>query len=402
MEAPHEKLWTKNFIILTICNLLLFLNIQMITPAVPAYVKDAFHSNDFTVSIVISVFAFAAIVARVIAGEAIKKGQRDLILLIGLFVLILSTAGYFWSSSIALLLLIRIIYGIGFGLTSTTFPTTASDIIPPRKMGEGMGYFGLSTSLSMSIAPVIGLGLLGKFGFPTLIGVTTLLTVLIFPLSKIIRMPSSKSVPFQEISKHSSKVQLMDKKIILPVFLNLLLSITYGGLISFLALFGKEVHLSNVGWFFLCNAFAVLLVRPISGKIFDKKGHLAVLPPGALLVMIGLLSLSFTTSMKFLLISALFYGLGYGMLQPSIQAWTIKQVTPEKRGMANGAFLNSIDLGVAIGSMLLGIIATNTSYSMMYRLSALCMVVLLVVYLLSQIKKLQRSKNKKVEEKMSA
>ncbi|MNP67088.1 hypothetical protein D3C76_1628760 [compost metagenome] len=48
--------------------------------------------------------------------------------------------------------------------------------------------------------------------------------------------------------------------------------------------------------------------------------------------------------------------------------------------MANGMFFNSLDLGVAIGTMILGSIALYTSYGVMYRYSALAPVLLLLIY----------------------
>ncbi|GLI06029.1 MFS transporter [Paenibacillus tyrfis] len=380
-DIPASKLWTRDFVLLTVSNLFLYLNLQMITPSLPAYVTERFGAGQWTVSLVISLFALSAIVTRFFAGSWLKRGRTALILLVGLTVYMLATASYYAAGTLALFLLIRILYGIGFGVSSTAFGTMVSDIIPIRRMGEGMGYFGLSTSLSMSAAPVIGLWLLGSYGFDTLILVSTLLAILIIPLSLLIRSTPSVPKPATAPSPAAAPdTRGTYKQVALPCFLNMLLSITYGGLISYLALFGKEVHIGNVGWFFLCNAGAVLLVRPVAGKIFDKKGHFAVLPPGALMVAVGLVLLSYTSSMTGLLASALCYGIGYGILQPSLQAWTVKQVSPEMRGTANGTFYNSIDLGIALGSLLLGGIASGTSYSMMYLLSALAMLLFLAIY----------------------
>lgn len=380
-DLPASKLWTRDFVLLTVSNLFLYLNLQMITPSLPAYVTERFGAGQWTVSLVISLFALSAIVTRFFAGSWLKRGRTTLILLVGLTVYMLATASYYAAGTLALFLLIRILYGIGFGVSSTAFGTMVSDIIPIRRMGEGMGYFGLSTSLSMSAAPVIGLWLLGSYGFDTLILVSTLLAILIIPLSLLIRSTPSVPKPATAPSPAAAPdTRGTYKQVALPCFLNMLLSITYGGLISYLALFGKEVHIGNVGWFFLCNAGAVLLVRPVAGKIFDKKGHFAVLPPGALMVAVGLVLLSYTSSMTGLLASALCYGIGYGILQPSLQAWTVKQVSPEMRGTANGTFYNSIDLGIALGSLLLGGIASGTSYSMMYLLSALAMLLFLAIY----------------------
>jgi predicted MFS family arabinose efflux permease len=90
------------------------------------------------------------------------------------------------------------------------------------------------------------------------------------------------------------------------------------------------------------------------------------------------------------------------MIQPSIQAWTIKLVSPEQRGMANSAFLNSIDLGVAIGSMFLGMIATAANYAVMYRLSAICMVLFLFIYMFTFLRNAKHQKSHSHDQKLSA
>ncbi|WCK53404.1 MFS transporter [Aneurinibacillus sp. Ricciae_BoGa-3] len=402
MEQQSQKLWTGNFIVLTICNLLLFLNLQMTLPTFPSYVKETFHANNLTVSLVTSLFAIAAIISRVYAGGALQKGKRNQILLIGLCIAALSTAGYYWCGAVSSLLLLRIGFGIGFGMTSTTFPTMVSNIIPAKRIGEGMGFFGLSTSLAMSIGPMIGLALLGSYGFHTLVIAATLITFIIFPLAHTVRNLPSPREEHASVQVAGKRRKIIDKKILLPFFLNFMLSVTYGGLLSFLALFGKEVHISNVGNFFLINALAVLLIRPFSGRIFDRKGHIAVLIPGAVLVILGLISLSYSTSMGRLMLSAVFYGLGFGILQPSIQAWMIKEVSPGERGMANGMFINSIDLGVAVGSMLLGVIASAIGYMVMYRISALFMIIFLIVYIFAVRAQFRHTKKLDPYKKMSA
>lgn len=386
MGESRERLWTRDFVLLTVCNLLLFLTVQMQTPTFPAYVKEAYQANDFVVSLVISLFSLAAVIARVFTGEALKTKSSKILAIVALGLVAIFSAGYYWAGSIIFFLLLRILVGIGFGMGSTTFPTIVSNVIPAKRIGEGMGYFGLSTSLAMALGPLIGLGVLNGFGFGSMLMVLVLLVAIIFPLMHFIRAYNQIPVSTSENAQTVTGIRrFYDKKLLLPAGLNFCLSITYGGILSFLALYGKEAHIENVGWFFLTNALAMVLIRPFSGKLYDRKGHVAVLPPGAIFVGISLLLLSLTTTESLLLVSAAFYGLGYGMIQPSIQAWMMKVVTPEQRGMANGLFFNSIDLGIAVGSMLLGVIATHSSYSVMYRWSAACLLLFLIVYFLSQV-----------------
>lgn len=394
-SSRTERLWTKDFIFLTLANLFLFMNLQMITPALPVYVAERFGGHDMMVSLVIVLFAISAVITRIFTGKALVTANRKTLLLVGLITFALATAGYYWVSTLFLFLVIRVIYGIGFGIAGTTNGTMVSDVIPTKRIGEGMGYFGLSTSLSMSLAPVIGIWLLNDFGFGTLIAVAGACAVIVIPLMMMIRI--SKKTPVASSAALAASAQTaanpqerkqpswIDRKVILPCVLSMLLSITYGGLVSFIALYGKEAGLANAGLFFLFNALMVLLVRPFSGKIFDRKGPGAVLPFGAMMSFIGIVMLSYTTSTVMLIVSALFYGVGYGVIQPSLQAWALKRVTPDRRGVATGAYYNSIDLGIAIGSFLLGAIATATGYAMMYRLSAAAMIVFLLLFAISRM-----------------
>lgn len=160
MNQSSERLWTTSFITLTLCNLLLFIGLQMTLSTLPAYAESALHASPVQVSLVTSLFAFSAIASRLFSAKAMEKGGRNLLIFLGLAIALSAVAGYYFAGSIFTLLAFRILFGIGFGMASTAFPTMASDVIPIRRMGEGMGYFGLSTSLAMSAGPLIGLSLL--------------------------------------------------------------------------------------------------------------------------------------------------------------------------------------------------------------------------------------------------
>lgn len=79
--------------------------------------------------------------------------------------------------------------------------------------------------------------------------------------------------------------------------------------------------------------------------------------------------------------AAAFYGVGFGAIQPSLQAWIIQRAAPERRGAANATFFSAFDLGIGLGALILGPIAAATNYAMMYRVSSLMFVVYLIVYI---------------------
>lgn len=377
---PAEPLWTKSFILLMLCNLLLFTGLQMTLSTLPAYAEGTLHGTSFQVSLVTSLFAFSAIASRLFSAKIMERGGRNLLIFLGVAVALTAVFGYYWAGSIIIFLLLRMLFGIGFGMASTAFPTMASDVIPIRRMGEGMGYFGLSTSLAMSIGPLIGLSLLKGTGFGSLIIWTGAAFALIFPLGYRLAaaLPANHKEP---VSASAAELEGGSfRRLFLPCLLNFLLSVSYGGLLGFMALYGEEAHISNIAYFFLFNAVAIVIIRPISGKIYDRYGPIALLIPGSLFIIGGLLLLSFATSTAALFPAAILYGTGFGSMQPALQTWMIQAVPPRQRGLANGMFFNSLDFGVAIGSMLLGSIALYTSYAVMYRFSVIAPAMLLVVY----------------------
>lgn len=409
-DAP-SRLWTKEFLILTACNLLVFLNLHMILSSLPLYMREHFNAGDFYVSLCTSLMALAAIISRLFSARALELGKRNVILFGGLLIALLGTVGYYFSATVILLLVMRVIFGFGFGMYSTTFPTMVSDIIPRKRMGEGMGYFGLSTTISMSMGPLIGMSIEKNYGFTPLIVIGSLFILILFPLAYSLVKGQDKKIAQQKILADQrqlaaqaqakldgivvetidnqpipQKPSTFEKRLLLPSLLNFLMSLTYGGLVSFIALFGKEANLANPGYFFLFNALAVIAVRPFSGKIYDRKGPKALIVPGAILLIAGLLLLSFAHSTLGLFGAALCYGIGWGALQPTMQTWMIQVVSPHQRGMANGMFLNSLDMGVALGAMILGTIAGITSYTSMYRFSALFIVLYIVVGIFYMVK----------------
>ena len=60
-STQQVRLWTTDFILLMLCNFLLFLQLHMIVSPLPSYVQERFHANAFEVSLFTCLFALSAI-----------------------------------------------------------------------------------------------------------------------------------------------------------------------------------------------------------------------------------------------------------------------------------------------------------------------------------------------------
>lgn len=374
--SEKKALWTKDFVILALSNFMLFVAFQMLLPTLPVYVTDM-GGDQLAVGLVISLFTVSALLVRPFAGKALDTIGRKPVLLLGLAIFLLAVAGYYWMVSVALVLAIRFLHGIGWGIVTTTYGTIVSDIIPRERSGEGMGYFGMFSNLAMGFGPLLGLWVSQNWGYGWLFAISAGLTALAMILSRLVKF---KPIVPAEKQQGSVLSGLLEKAALFPSLLNLLIGIIYGGIVSFITLFGIEVGIANIGLFFLFNAIALMAVRPLAGKLFDRKGPALILLPGGVILGGGLLLLSYSTTEWQMILAAILFGIGVGGVQPSLQAWTIKRVDPTRRGAATGTFFSAFDLGIGGGAMILGAIAKMTSFAVMYRYSLVALGLYLLIY----------------------
>lgn len=382
----ENSLWTKEFVILALSNFMLFVAFQMLIPTLPVYITDK-GGDQLAVGLVVSLFTVSALLVRPFTGKALDTMGRRPVLLSGLAIFLLAVFGYYWMASVALVLALRFVHGIGWGIVTTTYGTIVSDIIPAERRGEGMGYFGMFTNLAMAVGPLIGLWVSQSWGYGWLFGVSGGLTALAMILTRMVEIKAPIGATQPAAAGNGG---LFEKKALFPALLALLIGVMYGGIVSFITLFGKEVGIENVGLYFLFNAISLMLVRPLSGKLFDRKGPFWVLMPGGVVTGIAVLTLSYSTTEVGLIAAAILFGIGAGAVQPSLQAWTIQRVDPSRRGAATGTFFSAFDLGIGGGAMILGAIAKQTGFALMYRYSAFVMVLyvaIYIVYVIQQSKK---------------
>src|SRR5262249_16806492 len=154
---------------------------------------------------------------------------------------------YFLVSGITIILVLRFFQGIGWGMTSTVLATIMSDIVSPKKRGEGTGYFALSIILGTSFATVLGIEVMKRYNFDVILTISTILVGIGMVLTQGISIAPRERV---HKSKHNrqrfSWSDLFEKSALLPAFLCFLYSITFGGIMSFIILFGQEAGIANV------------------------------------------------------------------------------------------------------------------------------------------------------------
>ncbi|SDM26290.1 MFS transporter [Sediminibacillus halophilus] len=376
--TSNEKIWTKDFALICMANFFIFLGFQMTLPTIPLFVQHL-GGSDQLIGVITGIFTFSALLLRPYAGHALESRGRQFVYMIGLAIFVISVGSYAIIASIAFLFVMRVIQGVGWGFSTTATGTIATDLIPPKRRGEGMGYFGLSGNLALAFGPALGLTLAGKISFTQLFLICSALGVVALVLSSQIRY---KKVEQSSHKTVTVKFDIFEKSAIQPSVLLFFITVTFGGIASFLPLYTAEEGIGGIEIYFLVYALFLMVSRTFAGRLYDKKGHLLVFLPGTLMILSAMILLVWLPNSLVLYIAAALYGLGFGSVQPALQAWSVDKAPSNRKGMANATFFSFFDLGVGVGAMAFGQIASAFGYSFIYLTAGASVFVSMLLYII--------------------
>lgn len=374
MTENEPPIFTHSFVSVTIINFLVFFSFQMIFPTLPLYVHKL-GGSDSVIGFVMGIFTVTSLLTRPFAGLALDKLGRCKVFMFGLSVLCLSAFSYSFAAAISVIVAIRLLHGIGWGISGTSNATIAAALLPKKRFAEGIGYFALSNSLSMAVAPASGLYIAAHFGFGKMFLFSGFLVTAALVLSAFVKYPPYR--PQKAAAKHQS---LYDLQALGPTFLLFCTSATFSSIASFLPLFAAQRGVAHIGWFFTVYAVAIFFSRLMTGKLVDRKGYAIALVPGLAGLIAALLLVSQAETLPMFLVPAFIYGLGFGACQMTLQTMVVKNVPSERLGAANATFFSGMDLGNGLGALTLGTLAEIIGYSGMFMAAAGLVVGALGIY----------------------
>lgn len=366
----QEKLWTSDFIRLSLTSLFMYLVFYALMVVVTIYALEQMQASNAAAGLAAGDFLLAALISRIFAGHSIERIGKRRMMLWGLFLYGLLQGLYFLTENIYLFAVIRFFHGLAFGVCATAVPTLAACLVPKGRRGEGMGYFLLSTTLASAIGPFIGLFVYQQYGFANLLLVSLGMSVLSFLFAMGIHVPADTAGQMNAEIGHGWQSYFEPKA--LPVaMISFVIYFCYSSLLSFFSAYAAELNLLEAGqYFFLVYSLAIIMSRPQVGRIADKHGIHAVIYPSFLLFALGLGLLSHMHTIGVMFASAVCCGIGFGTFAAMVQVLAIQKVSRERFGIALSTVLSVSELGTGVGPLLLGGVIGIWGFHWLYLLAA--------------------------------
>lgn len=364
--AKKENLLTLQFSLLCLSSFLFFFGFNMILPDLYDHVTSL--GGEDLKGLVIALFTLSAGLSRPFSGKLADRVGRIPTMIFGAGVSVVAAVFYPVVTSIAGFFFLRFFHGMSTGFKPTGTSAYVADIVPVARRGEATGILSLGSSIGMAMGPSVGPYITAHSSIDYMFYTSSFIVM----LSVVVLLGMKESLQNKErLSLNILKVNRSDfyeKRVLASSLIMLLVVYSFGMLLTVSPDFSVALGLDGEqkGYFFSFFIGASIAVRITAGKLSDKYGRVAVLKISAIVLMAALILIGTAGEQIQFLSGAILYGLGYGIGNPAVVAWTIDLSDNNQRGRAFATMYIALELGIGMGAIVSGAVYANDPSNMLW------------------------------------
>ncbi|WP_084083573.1 MFS transporter [Campylobacter peloridis] len=384
--SKKYNLFNINFFCLFGINFIICLVFYMSTISSTDYALSVLNLQTSTAGIIMGAFVVGALLSRLYIGSIIDGIDIKKIIIFSLLAYFFINLMYLDFYNVYVLILIRFLAGVCYGICSCACGAAVARIIPSNKRGVGIGYYAISVVLTSALGPFLAIKLdsINQFWLSFLIASVSVVFALFLSFLLRVRRFKKNSTRYKKFSIYN----YFEKSVLNLAIISFLIACPFGAIVAYMSAYTQSLNLSFAGsMFFVVYASFSMIFRPFAGVIFDKYGAHIIMFLSLFSFVLCLLLLAFAYNFYMILIAGVFCALGYANATSSAQALAIKIAPKDKIGLANSTFFVALDFGIGISPYLLGTIEPIIGFSYVYALCAMVVLFALCLYYLLIFKK---------------
>ena len=379
LQRKHDRLITRDMALVMLATFCFMSSNMLANPIVAGY-AESLGASGMLMGVVAGSMSFISLFCRPIAGNLSDRTSKRTLVTAGTVLYFTAGLLYYFANSPIMLIMARVINGVGFACCSVCLATWMSLLLPIRHMGAGMGLYGTMNALAMAVGPALGIRAQKYIGYrltflSSLILAAIMLTATLMvknggqPVRK--KQPSTTENPSLAVDidgsidgsagatkKHHLSIRSILEPRVVPLSLTFMMfAIAYFANRSFIMNYVEARHLPvSADLFFMFYAVTLLVLRMVLRDLFDSKGFRSWLTLCSLgmLAMLACMTVLFNDWM--LLLAAFFTAVGYGLMSSVTQAQAVVIAGRERSGIANSTYYAGIDLGMSVGPFVGGLV----------------------------------------------
>ena len=308
----------------------------------------------------------------VLTQPLVPAGLRRLgwapVMVSGMLLLGLPPLVHLASDGLWVTLGVSAVRGLGFGILTVTGSAATAELVDPLRRGQAIGVYGLAAAVPQLVflpgapwlAEHVGFWVVFTISALPLLGVSAALA-----LSRAIESSAPVGTGPGRPAARVAGGQL--RHLLRPMVLLLGVTLVGGAVLSFLPQMSSSATLTSIGLFLLTLTAA--LSRWRAGSLADRYGPRPFLWPLVALTAVSIstvawsVSDSASTSAWALLVGLAVLGVSYGGLQNLTLVASFAAVTRDHYSRASAVWNIGFDLGTGLGSVMIGLVAAGSSFT---------------------------------------
>ncbi|RCW45473.1 staphylopine family metallophore export MFS transporter CntE [Paenibacillus prosopidis] len=380
MSAPLIRLYALTF---------LFFSANSILNVIVPLRGEAQGATNAEIGIMMGAYMMTSMFFRPGAGHVVQRFGplpvlRAILIVNGAALILYTISGLEWY------FVIRALQGVSTAFFSLATQMGIVDTLPDKERSQGVSLYSLASMLPTVIGPLVALSIWdwgGMNAFTAAMFIIALVTGMIGYHSPL---PSAAIRKSDETADGSMLAQLrqlwMNRAMFVCGSAMMITSISLGAVSTFIVLYTKESGVGNAGLYLMIQAGVVVLSRFLLRQKIpsDGKWHGRLVVGLLLSAAIGaqLLAMSVNYGILLMYAAAVLIGIAIAMMYPTLMTYLSFVLPKASRNMLIGLFIATSDLGIALGSMAMGPVADQLSYSAMYSLCAILSVAAIIIVLI--------------------
>lgn len=359
VTAPVDTFHRRELMLIVAGTLLFYAGFGMSFPVIPRYVGEVLDGGDLAVGVAFGTYAVAAVLVRPFVGAfGDRRGRRPL------FVggALITAAGMFahvLADTLVLLLLVRLVVGVGVAAVMVAVTTMAVDLAPIERRGEAASYVMMALQLGLGLGPFAGELLAGvSYDAVWIAAGLASVGVVAVPFLLAAEPPRRASAPMTVASALRGLTVGVRPGVVLAFG-----TVGFVGFLAFVPLFGAEIGLATTAPAFLAASGTVGVVRLLFARVPDRLGPIAGSTLSLTLIAVGMFGMSAWQTPLGLYLFVLPMAAGAALLFPSLLLAALTNVEDGERSRVVASFTLYIDLVAALGPMTLGLVASVSTYA---------------------------------------
>jgi MFS family permease len=378
-----DRLFTPRFFVMCGFTFTVFLSAFQLLPTAPFRIQ-ALGGSTFASGLFLGLLTFASASSAPLTGAiADHIGQRRT-LIVASAVILLCAVGYAITTRYPLMLALVVVHGAFWSALLSASAAYLTNLLPDRRRAEGIGYWGLSSVAAIAVAPPLAFWIMEHGGWRWIClscgALNLLMGAIAWALPADARHERQLTLPFGGADSRARP--LVEWRVLLLSLTLFMYSFGYGAITSFSAMFADALGVSPKSIYLTLLAVVILLTRPLSGPLADRIGYRRVFMPCLALIAVGLAVLASASSLAWLVVSAIVFGVGFGTAYPVFVAYVMRDVHAARRGAAFGAILAAFDTGIGTGSSSVGWLIERFGFPAAFGVAAMLSAIALPYFVL--------------------